>query len=596
MFGISLFKSIRANVIFQIVVLFLLVSFNYVVVAYYDWTLSEVEKTIDIAGSNRTFSQQIALYTRNIMQGKEEERKMLKDVVEKHDINLTVLRYGGMLTGEKNAEISPIPADLQNTSFLSVQRLWTNYKKNAEIILNNPVFLKSKEINPEIVDASAFILDQAQDMLKRNNDFVDSLLINFDKQQARRDIVLLIIFVLNLFLLFILYVYIRDNVVRPISKLNEIDAIISEGNFERNISYDRDDELGRVGISVNRLFQNLKNATDFIIAIGEGRLDSKYQFLGENEARKDKLGMALLEMREKMINVAETDRQRNWVSEGLARFADIFRTSSIDEDFNYIIVSNLVKYVDANQGGLFLVGEQAQSEPYLELVAAYAYEKRKYLKKTINKGEGLIGEVFQEGSKVYITEVPDDYIHITSGLGDANPKSLLIIPLKLNNEIFGVIELASFTPIEDYKIEFVEKLSESIASTFASVKSNIKTQRLLQESIQLSEQMKAQEEEMRQNLEELVATQEDVQRKNQLLEMQKDDLEKMLEEEQKKVAVLESQYEKMRLTNEELRMVIRDIEEQQNAFQAQKDKYEKELETERQKYQELESKVKQLTL
>ncbi|NJO00967.1 MAG: GAF domain-containing protein [Bacteroidia bacterium] len=414
-------------------------------------------------------------------------------------------------------------------------------------------------------------------MLERNNILVRGYLSYFDDRQKSRDTAFLTIFIINLISIVLMVIFILRNVSRPISRLNEMKTIISEGNFDRKIDYRRSDELGEVAKSINSLFENLRNATDFIIAIGEGKLDTEYQRPAETDAQHDRLGTALLEMRDKMSQVAEADRQRNWASEGMAKFAEIFRTHSDSEDFTYIIISNLVKYVDANQGGLFIVEDDRDEDSHLELVAAYAYEKRKYLSRRINKGEGLVGEAYQEGNLIYMTDVPNNYLHITSGLGEANPRSILLIPLKLNDEVYGVVELASFDAFEPYQIDFVERLGESIASTFASVKTSRQTQKLLRESIQLSEQMRAQEEEMRQNLEELVATQEEVQRKNRLIEDQKSELEQTLIEEKRKVELLESQQRGLDMKIQMLQDRIQELENENILIKKQREQWENQV-------------------
>lgn len=207
--------------------------------------------------------------------------------------------------------------------------------------------------------------------------------------------------------------------------------------------------------------------------------------------------------------------RRQWASSGIARFAEILRNDHSDDQKMFdVIISNLVKYIGANQGALFLL-EGEKEERALNLVAAYAYDRKKYLQKTIAIGEGVVGQVVLEKSPVFMTAIPDEYVHITSGLGDAPPRSLLISPLIVNEEVFGVLELASFQKIEPHVQEFVSKIGESIASAIATVRVSGKTKTLLEELQQQTEEMKSQEEEMRQNMEELVATQEEMQRKEQ---------------------------------------------------------------------------------
>jgi methyl-accepting chemotaxis protein len=164
------------------------------------------------------------------------------------------------------------------------------------------------------------------------------------------------------------------------------------------------------------------------------------------------------------------------------------------------------------------------------MAACFAYDRKKFLQKKIATGEGLVGRCYQEQEKIFLTEIPDDYIKITSGLGDDNPKCLLLIPLVYNNVIHGIIEIASFNVYRPFEIEFIERISESIAATISSVKANIQTSSLLEQSQQQAEEMAAQEEEMRQNMEELRATQEQSARREEDLKREVEELRKRFKE------------------------------------------------------------------
>jgi len=264
---------------------------------------------------------------------------------------------------------------------------------------------------------------------------------------------------------------------------------------------------------------DIKTAAKFVKEIEQGNLDVLYEGEGTSgRVVENTLATSLISMRDQMKRIAQKENERKWITEGLAMFVDILRSNDNLSELADTIIRNLVKYLEANQGVLFLLRDEDPEDVHLRLASCYAYNKRKYIDQRINPGEGLSGQVLLEKAIIYLSEIPEDYIKITSGLGEALPTNILIVPLIVNDDVYGVVELASFKTILPYQIEFVEKLSESIASTIASVKVNEQTRKLLRESQLQAEHMREQEEEMRQNMEELAATQEEMTRNQKLTE------------------------------------------------------------------------------
>jgi PAS domain S-box-containing protein len=262
----------------------------------------------------------------------------------------------------------------------------------------------------------------------------------------------------------------------------------------------------------HRYQKEIEDATTFVQEIERGNLDA--DFVGEHFSGSGRLLMeSMLRMRDEMKRLATEDKKRSWVNEGLASFVDTLRSQNDNlESLADNIIRHLVHYLKANQGALYLINDENPDDPYIAMEACYAYNRRKFLQQRIEIGEGLAGQVVLEKQTVYLKEVPENFVRITSGLGEALPRNILIVPLKLEEQVFGLIEIASFKMIEDFEIEFVEKLGESIASTISTVRNSERTNKLLQETQLQAEQMRAQEEEVRQNMEELSATQEEMQR------------------------------------------------------------------------------------
>ncbi|WP_296619935.1 GAF domain-containing protein [Marivirga sp.] len=417
----------------------------------------------------------------------------------------------------------------------TVERILFAYTKGGQIgeekiqvKINNELKTKVEELlivwNPlketlySIQDGETSVNEAKANLEKRYNAFIKEQAkikrlvyeINQKEEQAETFYTILL-YLYILILSSFIYWIVKYLILNPIFKISISSRELAKGNLTEKIPYKSKNELGYIAQNINSMAEILENATDFTTKIGEGKLDADYKGLDENH--DNSLASSLLQMREKMKESAKADKERSWVNEGLAKFADILRNNNDNiEELSYQIISNLVKFMEANQGALFVLSEpeDKDEQPTIILESAYAYERRKRIKKEIAIGEGLVGQSVQEGDRIYLTEVPEDFVEIKSGLGETLPRCVLIVPLKINEEIKGVVEIASIQDIPEYKIEFVEKLGENIASTIANAKTNERTKKLLMESQEMTEQMRSQEEEMRQNMEEMEATQEEM--------------------------------------------------------------------------------------
>jgi PAS domain S-box-containing protein len=267
---------------------------------------------------------------------------------------------------------------------------------------------------------------------------------------------------------------------------------------------------------ISGAIENLKKASQFVKEMAKGNHHASWQGLNEKNTslNEENLVGDLLKMRDEMRKIKLEDERRLWSTEGLSKFSEIIRRNQSEKGkLQDEIVRFLTKYLDANQSSLFVLNEDQDGETFLELGACYAYDKKKFIEKRVEIGSGMLGQVYLEGTTLLLKEIPTDYVQITSGLGEATPKNLVIVPLKYNEKVQALLEMASFSAFEEFHITFLEKAGEFVASAIHSATTTEKTAKLLKQSQEQAEMMHSQEEELRQNMEEMQATQEGIERK-----------------------------------------------------------------------------------
>jgi ligand-binding sensor domain-containing protein len=223
----------------------------------------------------------------------------------------------------------------------------------------------------------------------------------------------------------------------------------------------------------------------------------------------------LKKQNEEILKKAEQEKVQNWITEGLANISETISKHSGNLDMlAHETLKNLAKYVEAQQAAMAIGIKDNPDDEHLKILATYGGSKNLAMNRRIEIGSGLIGATFQDKEKKALDNIPVDYIKVESGLGMAQPTSIILVPLKTEDgEIVGVVELAFLNAVKDTVHMFLDKVCSVIALNIVTANLSHKTMMLLQNSKEQTEEMRAQEEEMRQNMEELEATTEEFRRR-----------------------------------------------------------------------------------
>lgn len=492
--------------------------------------LDEVEQKLDFTRSTQLSGQHIALSVQRFLAGDKALAPQIDAEIDRQDQLMNTLGNGGRIQGT-DIILQPL-SRLPRISFDNLSRYWNAYKETVAVILRTPkdTTLAIAPQAPAMADSlpipTALSLIQAQNpafekaRLKQESlgltlshwydVLFDDLEYEVEAKKAAVNTWVVAIILFDVALLILLF-YAFDRTV--LARLRRLEA--STAAHEQVFDLPQD-EIGKLATEINETLEYLKDATDFVIAIGEGNLGMNYkETLDSGYVQgKNKLADSLIDMQAKLKTLNEEEKKRQWANEGLAKFVDILRSSN--DNISVLgdkIIAALVKYTHSNQGALYTLNDDDPNDKHLEMISLFAFDIKKHEQHKVKLGQGILGQAFLERETTYLTEIPSAYIRITSGLGDAPPGAVLMVPLKVDQEVYGIVELASFTAYEPHEISFVERLGETIASTLASVRAAHKNRTLIEQFQQQTEEMRAQEEEMRQNMEELQATQEEIARK-----------------------------------------------------------------------------------
>jgi HAMP domain-containing protein/signal transduction histidine kinase/DNA-binding response OmpR family regulator len=316
--------------------------------------------------------------------------------------------------------------------------------------------------------------------------------------------------------------------------------------------------------NVNQLAANLttqvRAIADVATAVTKGDLTRNITVHAEGEvaALKDNINEMIRNLRE----TTQRNSEQDWLKTNLAKFTRMMQGQKNLQTVSQMILSELAPVVNAAHGVFYIMDPgTAGSEPRLRLLASYAYKERKHLSREFHIGEGLVGQAAFEKQRILITDAPEDYVTINSGLGDAKPLQIMVLPIVFEGQILAVMELASFREFGETYQTLLDQLTESIGVVLNTIQANMRTEELLAQSQSLAEELQAQQEELTETNKRLEQQAKSLQASEELLKTQQEELQQTNEELEEKARLLQTQNEEVEQKNREVESAKSQLEE-----------------------------------
>ena len=321
-----------------------------------------------------------------------------------------------------------------------------------------------------------------------------------------------------------------------------------------------------VNAMANSLTMQVRNIADVATSVTKG--DLTRQITVDAQGELDELKQNINQMIANLRETTERNQEQDWLKTNLAKFSRMMQGQKDLESVSRLIMSELTPLVSAHHGGFFISDAESGNAATLRLIASYAYRARKHVANRFALGEGLVGQAALEKQPILLQNVPDDYIQITSGLGEAPPRNIIVLPILFEGEVKAVIELASFLPFSSIHQTFLDQLAESIGVVLNMIQANMRTEELLEQSQKLTQELQSQSEELRRQQEELKKSNTELEQQarslrqsEELLKEQQEELQQVNEELEEKASLLAEQNAKVEQKNREVESARQALEE-----------------------------------
>ncbi|NRF89458.1 response regulator [Paenibacillus frigoriresistens] len=412
------------------------------------------------------------------------------------------------------------------------------------------------------------VATQEVDILKEVEDGLSTELtqsMETIKKSTTQSLIGVVIFnVIILILSFLVIVLISRMLLSQIRLLKRSTELILTGVTDIHLEIQSKDEFGELMGAFNHMVASFKEVITQADRISLG----EYEQTIVPRSDQDQLSVALIRMLTSLKETTAENERQFWLKTQLARLTGLAQGVPSVQQLVGMLISEISTLVGAGQGIIYLKEMQSNESQSSEFVlrGSYAFKERKNVTNRVRPGEGLVGQCILEKKPILLSNVPGDYIHIQSGLGESKPFQIFVLPILFEEEVLAVIELAAFKPFTEIEHDLLEQLSDTLGVVIQAAISRQITEALLRESQLLTEELQTQQEELRTANEEL----------------------------EEQTLMLKQSEEKMRIQSEELQAINEELEEKTNYLEVQKADIEKQNAYIQLSKQDLEEKAKEL--
>ena len=319
--------------------------------------------------------------------------------------------------------------------------------------------------------------------------------------------------------------FLASNLTTQVRAIAEVSTAVTQGDLTREIAVEAQGEVAELKDNINQMIGNLKETT-------------------------------------------EKNAEQNWLKTELARISSLMQGQRDLRSVSRLIMSEVTPGVSAQHGAFFMSETGDGDDPLMRLIATYGYKERKQVANRFALGEGLVGQAALERKPIVITQAPDDYIKISSGLGEAAPTNIVVLPVVFEDQVLAVIELASFRPFSETNQSFLEQLTETIGVVLNTIVANMRTEELLEQSQSLAQELQSQQEELQSQRDELKGSNAELEQQTQSLKASEEELQAQREELQQsndklgvKASLLAAQNRDIEIKNQEIETASGALEE-----------------------------------